>query len=79
MTRSYSKGWNISRMNPLLEEDWSLYLITKRRTTKLKMTEFHSPFSEDHAECTEFHADLYHMTKDIISEPSLYRLNATGT
>jgi len=35
------------------QEDWSLFQITKRRTTKLKMTEYSETFSGDHAEGTE--------------------------
>lgn len=35
------------------QEDWSLFMVTKKRTTKLKMTEFDETFSEDHAEGTE--------------------------
>ena len=40
------------------QEDWSLFLITKKRTTKLKMTEFDETFSEDHAEGTEVMTSL---------------------
>ena len=35
------------------QEDWAMFMITKKRTTKLKMTEFDEAFSEDHADGTE--------------------------
>ncbi len=37
----------------VIQEDWALFLITKKRTTKLKMTEFDENFSDDYAEGTE--------------------------
>lgn len=35
-----------------LQEDWGIYLATKKRTMKLKCTEFDEEFSEDYAEGT---------------------------
>ncbi|ELU16422.1 hypothetical protein CAPTEDRAFT_227810 [Capitella teleta] len=61
----------------LFEEDWSLFMVNKKRTTKLKMTEFDDNFSEDHAEGTEFHADLYHMTVEMASDGAKDRIRET--
>lgn len=35
-----------------LQEDWGIYLATKKRTMKLKCTEFDEEFSEEYAEGT---------------------------
>jgi hypothetical protein len=35
-----------------LQEDWCVYLQTKKRSMKLKCTEFDEEFSEDYAEGT---------------------------
>ena len=43
---SYVSGW-------VFQEDWSLFLVTKLRTTNLKMTEFDDAFSEDYKDGTE--------------------------
>ena len=36
-----------------MQEDWALYLVSKKRSTKLKMVEFDEKFSDDHAEGSE--------------------------
>lgn len=59
---------------PLLEDEWALFMITKKRTTKLKCTEFDEVFAEEHAEGTEFHADMYHMYLDICGEEGRSRV-----
>jgi len=63
---------------PLLEEDWSLFLVTKLRTTNLKMTEFDDAFSEDYKDGTEFHADLYHMSMEITSDAGKERIRSSN-
>ncbi|KAK2146360.1 hypothetical protein LSH36_614g02029 [Paralvinella palmiformis] len=63
---------------PLMEEDWSLWLVTKKRTTKLRMTEFDENFSEDHAEGTEFNADMYHMAMELVSDDAKERIRNTS-
>ena len=35
-----------------LQEDWGIYMATKKRTMKLKCTEFDEEFSEEYAEGT---------------------------
>lgn len=54
-----NKNFNINIDNPRtyfdvyeLQEDWGIYLATKKRTMKLKCTEFDEEFSEDYAEGT---------------------------
>lgn len=54
-----NKNININIDNPRtyfdvyeLQEDWGIYLATKKRTMKLKCTEFDEEFSEDYAEGT---------------------------
>ncbi|XP_064600678.1 dynein axonemal intermediate chain 7-like [Liolophura sinensis] len=60
---------------PLLEEDWSLFLITKRRAMKLKMTEYDETFSDQLAEDTEFQSNLYHLLMNIGSEKAQQRID----
>jgi hypothetical protein len=42
----------------LMEDEWSLFLVTKKRSMKLKMTEFEEAFSDDYAEGTN--VSFYH-------------------
>lgn len=60
---------------PLLEEDWGIYLATKKRTMKLKCTEFDEEFSEDYAEGTTFRSNLYHLVLNQCSEEAKERIN----
>jgi len=62
----------------LMEEDWSIWMVTKKRTTKLKMTEFDETFSDDHAEGTEFNADMYHMTMELATDDAKDRIHSTN-
>lgn len=63
---------------PLLEEDLKLFMITKRRTKMLRMVESADEFSDDHEEGTEFHADLYHMSQQILSDEGKERVDNTN-
>ncbi|XP_053384527.1 dynein axonemal intermediate chain 7-like [Mercenaria mercenaria] len=63
---------------PLLEEDWSLFLMTKRRSMKLKMTEFDETYSEEHAEGTDFKSNLYHLLMDVSSADAKERIKDTN-
>ena len=36
-----------------LQEDWGLFMITKKRSIKLKMTEFDETFGDEHAPGTQ--------------------------
>ncbi|XP_064635495.1 dynein axonemal intermediate chain 7 homolog isoform X2 [Lineus longissimus] len=62
----------------LLEEEWALFLVTKKRSMKLKMTEFEEAFSDDYAEGTNFHADMYHMVLELASEDALTRIRESS-
>ncbi|KAL4224695.1 Protein casc1 [Mactra antiquata] len=59
---------------PLLEEDWSLFLMTKRRSMKLKMTEFDDGYDEELAEGTEFRSNLYHLLLENVSAEAKERI-----
>merc|ERR1712110_234503 len=60
---------------PLLEEDWWVFLATKRRVTKLKMTEFDDNFSDEpEGDGDEFKSNIYHLMKDITSETAQQRV-----
>ncbi|KAK2188252.1 hypothetical protein NP493_138g01023 [Ridgeia piscesae] len=61
----------------LLEEDWGLFMVTKKRSIKLKMTEFDETFGDEHAPGTQFHASLYHLTKAMASDKGKERLEDT--
>ncbi|XP_048780286.1 dynein axonemal intermediate chain 7 homolog isoform X2 [Ostrea edulis] len=60
---------------PLLEEDWCIYLQTKKRSMKLKCTEFDEEFSEDYAEGTTFQSNLYHLVLSQCSEEAKERVH----
>jgi len=45
---------------------------------KLRMSEFEEEFSEDFAEGTEFHADMYHMAMQLCPEDGKQRLRDTS-
>jgi len=63
---------------PLTEDDWSLFMITRKRTMKLRMSEFDDDFSEDFAEGSEFHADMYHMALQIAPEDGQNRIKQSS-
>ncbi|XP_052797424.1 dynein axonemal intermediate chain 7 homolog isoform X1 [Mya arenaria] len=63
---------------PLPEEDWSLFLMTKRRSLKLKMTEFDDAYSEDYAEGTAFKSNLYHLLTEYSTKDARERIMDTN-
>lgn len=63
---------------PLLEEAWSLFLMTKRRCMKLKMTEFDEAYNEDMAEGVNFKSNLYHLLLEHSSEEAKTRIHETS-
>lgn len=63
---------------PLLEEDWSLYMANKRRFMKLKMTEFDEEFSEDMAEDILFKSNLYHYCNSNMTDNAKDRIKETS-
>ncbi|XP_062591912.1 dynein axonemal intermediate chain 7 homolog [Saccostrea cucullata] len=60
---------------PLLEEDWGVYMATKKRCMKLRCTEFDEEFSEEYAEGTTFRSNLYHTVLTQCSEEAKERIN----
>ncbi|XP_068762398.1 dynein axonemal intermediate chain 7-like [Montipora capricornis] len=58
-----------------LEEDWSLFNIGTHNSCKLRMKEEDSELSNDVAENTQLHSDLYHMVLDGASEEAQQRVN----
>ncbi|XP_066561446.1 dynein axonemal intermediate chain 7 isoform X1 [Amia ocellicauda] len=63
------------KTEPVAEEEWALYLLSARRSLRLKITEYSSAFEADLAEGTEFHSTFLHMVKDGISDSVLERVN----
>ncbi|KAL3842016.1 hypothetical protein ACJMK2_020088 [Sinanodonta woodiana] len=63
---------------PLPEEDWALYLMTKRRGMKLKMVEFDDTFNDELAEGTQFKSNLYNLLLSIGSEQVKERIKETS-
>ncbi|GFO01258.1 protein casc1-like [Plakobranchus ocellatus] len=62
---------------PLLEEDWSVFLATKRRVMKLKMTEFDDEFSSAPTGDV-FKSNIYHLMTEVASEAALNRVKETN-
>ncbi|WAR02748.1 AXP83-like protein [Mya arenaria] len=60
------------------KEDWSLFLMTKRRSLKLKMTEFDDAYSEDYAEGTAFKSNLYHLLTEYSTKDARERIMDTN-
>merc|ERR1719342_199400 len=63
---------------PLLEEDWSLFMVNKRRFIKLKMTEFDETFSDEMAQDIQFKSNLYHYARALTSEASVERVTESS-
>ncbi|KAL9955781.1 hypothetical protein ACROYT_G037160 [Oculina patagonica] len=61
-----------------LEEDWSLFNIGTHSSCKLRMKEEDSDLSEDLAENTQLHSDLYHMVLDGASEEAQQRVKSSN-
>ncbi|XP_069820037.1 dynein axonemal intermediate chain 7 [Dendropsophus ebraccatus] len=57
------------------EADWSLYMVSRQRTQRLKISESSDTFSEDLYEGSEFHSTLYHMIRDDCSSEATERLH----
>ncbi|XP_070199022.1 dynein axonemal intermediate chain 7 homolog isoform X1 [Littorina saxatilis] len=66
------------RDEPLLEEDWGLFMVNKRRFIKLKMTEFDEEFSDELAVDVQFKSNLYHYTRELMSETSKERIQESS-
>ncbi|KAK3104097.1 hypothetical protein FSP39_024384 [Pinctada imbricata] len=62
----------------LLEDDWKVFLMTKKRAMKLQVTEFDETFSEDLAENTTFKSNLYNLMMSQCSEEAKERINGTS-
>ncbi|XP_021353310.1 axonemal 84 kDa protein-like isoform X3 [Mizuhopecten yessoensis] len=50
---------------PLLEEDWGVFLMTRRRSMKLNLSDFDETYNEERADGTVFKSNLYHMVEDL--------------
>ncbi|XP_013385748.1 protein CASC1 [Lingula anatina] len=72
------QGAECMKDEPLLEEDWGLFMATKKRTIKLKMSEFDEEFSDDHADGTNYHADLYHLVMEALSAEGQQKIKDTN-
>ncbi|XP_043943611.1 dynein axonemal intermediate chain 7 isoform X2 [Protopterus annectens] len=65
------------KMGPVMEENWSLYLLSAQRAERLKITELSDEFSDELAEQSEFHSTFYHMIKDDASEAAMEMVKNT--
>ncbi|KAM4036419.1 LOW QUALITY PROTEIN: dynein axonemal intermediate chain 7 [Anomaloglossus baeobatrachus] len=59
---------------PCSEDDWSLYMLSARRTLRLKVSESSESFSEELYDGSEFHSTLYHTMKDSCAPEAMARL-----
>jgi len=57
---------------PLLEEDWWVVLATKKRVSKLKMTEFDDHFNPEMLD--GYKSNLYHLMREVTSETARQRV-----
>ncbi|XP_071954710.1 dynein axonemal intermediate chain 7 homolog [Antedon mediterranea] len=64
---------NLSETPPA-DDQWSVLMISSHRAMKLRITEDDQDFSEDFAEGTQFHADLYHMVCDLSTDAGRERM-----
>ncbi|XP_077994228.1 dynein axonemal intermediate chain 7-like [Glandiceps talaboti] len=72
------QGTEMLQDEPVIEDEWSLLMMTSQRAMKLRMSEFDDQFNEDYAEGTEFHADLYHMVCDLSTEQGIDRMKTSS-
>ncbi|KAK7478625.1 hypothetical protein BaRGS_00030157 [Batillaria attramentaria] len=63
---------------PLLEEDWGMFLVSKRRFAKLKMSEFDEEFSQEMETDVSFRSNLYHFLQGTGSEAAKERVQETS-
>ncbi|BFZ05042.1 hypothetical protein BsWGS_08084 [Bradybaena similaris] len=63
---------------PLMEEEWSVFMASKRQVKKLKMTEFDEVFSEECPEEMQFKSTLYHLISSVASESAMDRIKETN-
>lgn len=47
------QGFCVAVTRLVLQDDWSLFMITRKRTMKLRISEYDETFSEDFAEGTQ--------------------------
>ncbi|XP_022108639.1 axonemal 84 kDa protein-like isoform X2 [Acanthaster planci] len=59
------------------KDEWSLLMVSKQRTMKLRVSEYDEEFSEDYADGSQFHADLYHMVCELSTEEGMDRMGNT--
>uniref|UniRef100_A0A0B7AJV5 IC97/Casc1 N-terminal domain-containing protein n=1 Tax=Arion vulgaris TaxID=1028688 RepID=A0A0B7AJV5_9EUPU len=62
----------------LMEEEWSVYMATKRRVVKLKLSEYEESFNEESQNEAMFRSNLYHLVATITSENAQTRINETN-
>ncbi|KAL5006456.1 hypothetical protein ScPMuIL_015262 [Solemya velum] len=72
------QGSECLRDEPLMEDEWSLYMVTKKRSLKLKMTEFDETFSDEIAEGTPHKSNMYHLLMDIGTADAKERVRNTN-
>lgn len=63
---------------PPMEDDWFIYMASNENSCKLKLSEFDETFSDDVAENTKLHADLYHMVMDGASDSAVTKVKETS-
>ncbi|XP_033752163.1 LOW QUALITY PROTEIN: axonemal 84 kDa protein-like [Pecten maximus] len=63
---------------PLLEEDWGVFLMTKRRSMKLNLSDFDETYNEEMADGTVFKSNLYHLVEDLATPAAKERIVNTS-
>ncbi|CAL1547102.1 unnamed protein product [Lymnaea stagnalis] len=64
---------------PIMEENWSMFMATKRRVMKLRVSEYDDSFSQSQEiNPSEYKSNLYHLMNDIGSKTTLERIETTS-
>ncbi|KAM4748676.1 dynein axonemal intermediate chain 7 [Rhinophrynus dorsalis] len=63
-----------SKPQPLITDNWSLYMLNSQRAQRLKISESSMDFSEDLYDGSELHSTLYHMIREYASAESMERI-----
>ncbi|TPP67512.1 hypothetical protein FGIG_07989 [Fasciola gigantica] len=65
---------HVDKEDTVDEDTWSVYAMTRKKVTRLKMKEYDEIFDKTEDNKQEFHADFYHMFMDIGSEEAKRRI-----